>query len=93
MLVEASLWWSTQLKTSKFFWRHLQQPWPWCVLTQMLRTAGCSAFNQFRIGFKSGLGLGDTQALKRWKGIPDIFNNMLHFACDEVGAYGILESH
>lgn len=74
MLMEASLRRSTQLKTSKFFWRHLQQPWPQCVLTQMLRPAGCSAFNQFRIGFKSGFGLGDTQAFKEVRRHPQIFS-------------------
>ena len=52
MLMEASLWWTTQLKTSRFFGRHLQHPCPKCINTQMIKTAGqlsSEAFNQFRI--------------------------------------------
>lgn len=74
VLMETSLWWSTQLKTFKIFWRHLQQPWPQRVLTQMLRTAGCSAFNQLRTGFKGGLGLGDTWPFKEVERHPQIFS-------------------
>lgn len=40
MLREASLWCTTQLKTSRFFWRHLQQPCPKCINSQMIRTSG-----------------------------------------------------
>lgn len=39
MLMEASPWWTMQLNTSRFFWRHLRQLCPKFINTQMIRTA------------------------------------------------------